>query len=130
NFFLLSNFDIIQNITRFRMVYMIESFVAEKELEYIDRLLLKIIQNNASLSNVVLAKKVNLSPPVTYGRMKRLEQEGYIKNYVTTVILLRFVSDLLRSIHLKPTINQTVPLEATEAAIVAMPVVLECHHTT
>src|SRR5699024_4192225 len=130
NFILLSNFDIIQNITRVRMVYMIESFVAEKELDDIERLLLKTIQNNASLSNVELAKKVNLSPPATHGRMKRLEQEGYIKHYVIILNLENICLDLLCFIYVKTSIHQTVELEAYEAAIVAMSEVLECHHST
>lgn len=109
---------------------MIESFVAEKELDDIDRLLLKTIQNNASLSNVELAKKVNLSPPATHGRMKRLEQEGYIKNYVTILNREKLGFDLLCFIYVKTSIHQTVQLEAFEDAIVAMPEVLECHHIT
>lgn len=108
---------------------MIDSF-APKELDDIDQLLLRTIQENASLSNVELAKKVNLSPPATHGRMKRLESEGYIKNYVTILDREKLGFDLLCFVYVKTSIHQTEQIEAFEKAIIAMPEVLECHHIT
>lgn len=108
---------------------MIDSFTP-KELDDIDKLLLRTIQENASLSNVELAKKVNLSPPATHGRMKRLENEGYIKNYVTILDREKLGFDLLCFVYVKTNIHQTEQIEAFEEAIIAMPEVLECHHIT
>lgn len=108
---------------------MIDS-LTNKELDDIDQLILKTIQTNANLSNVELARMINLSPPATHGRMKRLESEGYIKNYVTILNREKLGFDLLCFIYVKTSIHQTEQLEAFEEAIVSMPEVLECHHIT
>src|SRR5690625_1266321 len=104
--------------------------LTNKEFDDIDQLILKTIQTNANLSNVELARMINLSPPATHGRMKRLEQEGYIKNYVTILNREKLGFDLLCFIYVKTSIHQTEQLEAFEEAIVSMPEVLECHHIT
>lgn len=104
--------------------------LTSKELDEIDKLILKTIQTNANLSNVELARKVNLSPPATHGRIKRLESEGYIHNYVTILDREKLGFDLLCFISVKTSIHQTEQLEAFEKAIVSMPEVLECHHIT
>lgn len=46
-----------------------------------DLQLLKLLQKNAKLTVKELAAKVNLSPSPVFERIKRLEQEGYIKYY-------------------------------------------------
>lgn len=58
-----------------------------QETEYIlddkDKEILRVLQNNARLTNKELASKVHLSTTPTYERMKRLERTGYIKQYAT-----------------------------------------------
>lgn len=58
-----------------------------QEAEYIldekDKEILRVLQNNARLTNKELAAKVHLSTTPTYERMKRLERTGYIKQYAT-----------------------------------------------
>jgi len=52
----------------------------EKDLQ-----LLRILQKNAKLTVKELAKEVNLSASPVFERMKRLEQEGYIKHYAAVL---------------------------------------------
>ena len=52
-----------------------------KTLDRIDMTILKILQSNARISNVDLAKKINLSASPCLDRVKRLENEGFIKHY-------------------------------------------------
>jgi Lrp/AsnC family leucine-responsive transcriptional regulator len=52
-----------------------------KPLDRIDLAILKILQSNGRISNVALAQEVNLSASPCLDRVKRLEQEGYIKHY-------------------------------------------------
>lgn len=52
----------------------------EKDLK-----LLKILQQDAKMTIKELAKEVNLSPSPVFERVKRLEDEGYIRKY--TVVL-------------------------------------------
>jgi len=52
-----------------------------KSLDRIDLTILKTLQSDGRISNVELAKKVNLSASPCLDRVKRLEKEGYIKRY-------------------------------------------------
>ena len=47
-------------------------FMEPNELDAIDLQLLDSLQRDASLSNVALAEKVNVSPPTCLRRVKRL----------------------------------------------------------
>ena len=52
-----------------------------KSLDRIDITILKTLQSDGRISNVELAKKINLSASPCLDRVKRLEKEGYIKHY-------------------------------------------------
>lgn len=51
-------------------------------LDRTDRAILKLLQKDASLSNVALAKKVSLSAPACLRRVERLRTAGLIKGIV------------------------------------------------
>ncbi|WP_068544793.1 winged helix-turn-helix transcriptional regulator [Thalassotalea crassostreae] len=52
-----------------------------KTLDRIDLTILDTLQRHGRISNVELAKQVNLSPSPCLDRVKRLETQGYIKRY-------------------------------------------------
>lgn len=52
-----------------------------KPLDRIDRVILSTLQGDGRISNVDLARKVNLSASPCLDRVKRLENEGFIKRY-------------------------------------------------
>ncbi len=52
-----------------------------KSLDRIDMTILKTLQADGRITNVELAKQVNLSASPCLDRVKRLEKEGYIKRY-------------------------------------------------
>lgn len=52
-----------------------------RTLDRIDLTILDTLQRQGRISNVELAKQVNLSPSPCLDRVKRLESEGYIKRY-------------------------------------------------
>lgn len=52
-------------------------------LDEIDKKILNILQNNARISNLELAEKVNLSPTPCARRVKRFEDEGLITGSIT-----------------------------------------------
>ena len=52
-----------------------------KPLDRVDLAILKTLQSDGRITNVELAKKVNLSASPCLDRVKRLEAEGYIKRY-------------------------------------------------
>jgi Lrp/AsnC family leucine-responsive transcriptional regulator len=53
-----------------------------EELDETDILLLKILGNNSNHTIKELAAQVNLSPSPVFERVKRLENNGYIKKYI------------------------------------------------
>lgn len=51
-------------------------------LDHTDLAILRILQENAKLTTKEIASQVNLSTTPVFERLKRLENEGYIKKYV------------------------------------------------
>lgn len=60
-------------------------FMKSIELDAIDLQLLYSLQHDASLSNVALAEKVNVSPPTCLRRVKRLMDDGWIERQVAVL---------------------------------------------
>jgi Lrp/AsnC family leucine-responsive transcriptional regulator len=76
-----------------------------RKLDRTDRLILQALQQDGRISNVALARKVNLSTTPCLERVRRLERHGYIRGYTALLEprlvdagLLVFVEiDLLRT---------------------------------
>ncbi|WNW10500.1 Lrp/AsnC family transcriptional regulator [Pseudomonas sp. DTU_2021_1001937_2_SI_NGA_ILE_001] len=51
-------------------------------LDRTDKAILRLLQRDASISNVALAAKVNLSPPACLRRVERLKETGVIRSTV------------------------------------------------
>ena len=98
------------------------------QLDAIDRAILIELQADGRLSNVELAQRVNLSPSACLRRVKQLEDNGVIAQYVAllnpklvgqhgvsfTIINLATMSNAL--------------LEAFEAAVRETPEILDCYY--
>ena len=54
-------------------------------LDQIDIKILQALQNNAKVNMKELSAELNISKTPVYERVKRLEEEGYIRNYVALV---------------------------------------------
>ena len=54
-------------------------------LDSTDIAILRILQENASLTNKQIAARVHLSPTPVFERIKRLREQGYIKNFVAVL---------------------------------------------
>ncbi len=104
--------------------------LVSKVLDDIDIQILDILQKGAQVSNSEIAKRVNLSPPATHTRIKRLEVEGYINQQVSILNQEKLGFDLLSFIFISTNIHQEEKLEVLEKALVAIPEVLECHLLT
>lgn len=59
--------------------------MSQNDLDRTDRQILMELQRNGRLSNQDLAERVALSPSPCLRRVRRLEDEGYIDNYVALV---------------------------------------------
>lgn len=59
-----------------------EAVVAPLQLDRVDRTLLRLLQRDASISNVALAAKVHLSPAACLRRVERLKSMGLVRRIV------------------------------------------------
>lgn len=99
-------------------------------LDDLDKSLLRALQANGRISNVELARKINLSPPAVHSRLKRLEQEGYIRQYSAVVDHEKAGYDLECYIQIGLQTPQSIQVEGFREAMRNMPEVQECHHIT
>lgn len=106
-----------------------ESFVS-KILDALDIQILDILQKESQISNAELARRVNLSPPATHTRIKRLESEGFINRQVAILNQEKLGFDLLCYVFISTNIHQAEQLDILENALEAMPEILECHCLT
>jgi Lrp/AsnC family leucine-responsive transcriptional regulator len=99
-------------------------------LDELDKNILQILQNDARISNTELARRVNLSPPATHARVRRLEKDGLIERYTTIVDRQKAGYDLLCFINVSLQLHDTEQVSEFLKIIEEMPEVLECHHVT
>lgn len=103
------------------------SVAREPKLDSIDRKILFALQRNARISNVDLARLVNLSPTPCLERVRRLEQAGYIQAYVAQLSPRKLGLQILAFIEVS--LDKTNPdaFERFRAAVAEMVEVQECH---
>lgn len=99
-------------------------------LKDIDQKILHHLQENARLTNVDLAEKVNLSPSPCLRRVRNLEENGIIKGYVTLVD--QNAMGLPVSVFVSVSLEKQVEaaLGKFEEAIHKRPEVMECYLMT
>jgi DNA-binding Lrp family transcriptional regulator len=100
------------------------------ELDAIDLQLLDSLQRDASLSNVALAEKVNVSPPTCLRRVKRLVEGGWIERQVALLNPDRLAATLGHGLTALVEVSLdkqgSEHMEAFEARAVAMDAVQQC----
>lgn len=100
------------------------------ELSDLDHAILRELQADGRLSNADLARRINLSPPATHTRVKRLEQLGYIRQYTALVDREKLGYDLLCFVQVTIQLHQPEQVRSFPEHIRQLPEVLECHHVT
>src|ERR1700709_204930 len=102
----------------------------EMQPDSIDWKILGLLQADARMPNVDLAKAVGLSPSPCLNRVRALEEAGYISRYVTLLNALQV--GLKVSVFIQVTLERQVEtaLERFETAIKARPEVMECYLMT
>jgi len=100
------------------------------ELDATDWKILARLQEDARLSNVELARAVNLSPSPCLARVRRLEEGGLISRYVTLLdaLALGITVSVFIQVRLERQVEKA--LEIFERAIAERPEVMECYLMT
>jgi Lrp/AsnC family leucine-responsive transcriptional regulator len=100
------------------------------KLDETDLRILRILQTNSNLTTKELAERVNLSTTPVFERLKRLENEGYIKRYIAILDADKLHCGFIVFCQIKlKQVNKQIAQEFT-AAINAMPEVVECYNTS
>ena len=100
------------------------------ELDAIDLQLLDSLQHDASLSNVALAEKVNVSPPTCLRRVKRLTEGGWIERQIAVLnadqLSNRLGHGLTALVEVSLDLQGSEHLDAFEVRAVAHDAVQQC----
>lgn len=98
-----------------------------RPLDRIDRTILATLQQDGRISNVDLAKRVNLSPSPCLDRVRKLEQEGFIEGYGAKLSASRL--GLGTAAFIQVTLDRTTGavFDQFREQIVKIPEVAECH---
>jgi len=100
------------------------------KIDATDVKILKILQRNGRITNSALAKEINISPPPTLERVKKLEKSGVIKKFVALLdpsavgIGTHTFVEVTLSGHTQEKV--TAFIEAARE----MEEIMECHHVT
>jgi DNA-binding Lrp family transcriptional regulator len=100
------------------------------ELDVTDWRILSLLQDDARVSNIDLARAVGLSPSPCLSRVRALEEAGFIRRYVTLLDPQRVGMKV--SVFIQVTLEKQVEpaLEVFEKAIRDRPEVMECYLMT
>ena len=98
-----------------------------KDIDRIDRKIMRALQADGRLTNIELADKVALSPTATAERVKRLTREGYIEGYGARLSPAKLGRSLLVFVEVK--LDRTTPdvFDSFARAVKLSDDVMECH---
>jgi len=98
-----------------------------RTLDRTDLKILRLLQRNARMTNADLARSVNLSPTPCLERVRRLEAEGYILDYVTLLNPQKLGAGVVSFIQVS--LDRTNPdvFKRFKEQVSLCPEVMECH---
>ena len=99
-------------------------------MDTIDKKLLFLLQNDCKKTTKELSVKLNLSVTAVYERIKKLEREGIIQNYVALVNRSKVNKGFVVFCHIKLIQHTREFLTKFESQVVKLSEILECHHVS
>lgn len=94
-----------------------------------DERILELLQQDGRVTNVELARAVELTPPATLERVRKLEERGFIKGYMALLDPHAFDLGLVAFIFVRVDEQpDVVEADKTAEEIAALPSVQELHH--
>lgn len=104
-----------------------ERIMANQKIDDTDRRILNVLQKQGRISNADLAERVNLSASACHRRVQRLEDAGWIKDYVALLDPRKVNVPATIFVEITLSAQADEVLEAFEKAVARIPDVLECH---
>jgi Lrp/AsnC family leucine-responsive transcriptional regulator len=97
----------------------------ELVLDNIDLRILQLMQENARIPNVDMAKQLEMAPSAVLERVKKLEQKGIIKQYTTVINPVAVGQKFLAFIFIR--MSDAFTSDETRAALAGIEEVQEVH---
>ena len=97
------------------------------KLDSTDLRILKALQIRGRITNAELADEINLSPSACHRRIQRIEERGFIKDYVALLDSRKVGVPTTVFVEITLTAQADEILDAFEKAVSKIPDVLECH---
>ena len=98
------------------------------KLDEIDLKILRLLQNDAKLTNKALSANLALSVTAVYERIKKLEKTGFIEGYVALVSKEKVDKSFIAFCHVKLVQHTQDNVKQFEREVIAIDQVLECYH--
>ena len=98
-----------------------------KVLDRTDRRILECLQADGRISNVQLARKVNLTPTPCIERVKRLEKQGYIRGYTAILNPELVNAGLLVFVEIDLSHNSPDAFRRFREEARRLPEIMDCH---
>lgn len=99
-------------------------------MDAIDKAIINHLQDDASITNLELSQRIELSPPALQKRLRKLEEKGIIEHIVALVNRERVGFDLLCFVQVNLRHHEVQAVEDFKVAVQDMTEVLECYHLT
>jgi len=98
-----------------------------KVLDRTDRRILECLQADGRISNVQLARKVNLTPTPCIERVRRLERQGYIRGYTALLDPELVNASLLVFVEIDLSHNSPDAFREFRDEARRLPEIMDCH---
>jgi DNA-binding Lrp family transcriptional regulator len=98
------------------------------KLDEVNKQILSIIQDDGSITNSELSKRIGLAPASTLERVKKLEKTGVIKKYVALLDSEKIGKDVLAFVEISMNEYSSAAIKLFSREISKIPEVLDCHH--
>lgn len=106
------------------------SKIPKEALDTTDRTILRLLQQDSTVSNTQLAEQLSLSVTPCWRRLKRLEDDGFITGYQANLNRRKLGLDVLAFVQLRFMVVTDVSVTQFEDIIRVHPSVLSCHKIT
>lgn len=96
------------------------------KLDRYDRRILEVLQSDGRISNQDLAERIGLSPSPCLRRVRALEESGLIAGYRAALDVAKLGLSLTALVHISMDRHTPERFARFDAAVAALPEVLEC----
>lgn len=99
-------------------------------LDHYDLRILQLLQHDARLTNKEIADKIGKSVSPVYERIRKLEAEGIILQYVAVLDKKKIDKSLTAYTHVQLKEHADHMMKSFEKEVIRIPEVMECYHMT